>query len=176
MNRKQHKWAGFRAPKLRICTPDIIDHIVLHRRHSPPKTSSTDTIRSGRACQKSLLPASSPPKSDDQNSQKSFNNSQLGPGIPSMSTFCGQYSLEKNFLIVRSQVFRTFQISRTFAEIVSTNERLSGQSEQRHHPIKTVSKYDRFHLNSDFPCLTGRCRFFKSERSRPIMHGKSELR
>ena len=111
MNRKQHKWAGFRAPKLRICTPDIIDHIVLHRRHSPPKTSSTDTIRSGRACQKPLLPASSPPKSDDQNSQKSFNNSQLGPGIPSMSTFCGQYSLEKNFLIVRSQVFRTFQIS-----------------------------------------------------------------
>ena len=81
MNRKQHKWAGFRAPKLRICTPDIIDHIVLHRRHSPPKTSSTDTIRSGRACQKPLLPASSPPKSDDQNSQKSFNNSQLGPGI-----------------------------------------------------------------------------------------------
>ena len=110
MNRKQHKWAGFRAPKLRICTPDIIDHIVLHRRHSPPKTSSTDTIRSGRACQKPLLPASSPPKSDDQNSQKSFNNSQLGPGIPSMSTFCGQYSLEKNFLIVRSQVFRTFQV------------------------------------------------------------------
>ena len=114
MNRKQHKWAGFRAPKLRICTPDIIDHMVLHRRHSPPKTSSTDTIRSGRACQKPLLPASSPPKSDDQNSQKSFNNSQLGPGIPSMSTFCGQYSLEKNFLIVRSQVFRTFQISRLF--------------------------------------------------------------
>lgn len=111
MNRKQHKWAGFRAPKLRICTPDIIDHIVLHRRHSPPKTSSTDTIRSGRACQKPLLPASSPPKSDDQNSQKSFNNSQLGPGIPSMSTFCSQYSLETNFLIVRSRVFRTFQIS-----------------------------------------------------------------
>ena len=114
MNRKQHKWAGFRAPKLRICTPDIIDHIVLHRRHSPPKTSSTDTIRSGRACQKPLLPASSPPKSDDQNSQKSFNNSQLGPGIPSMSTFCGQYSLEKNFLIVRSQVFQKGRHARYF--------------------------------------------------------------
>ena len=117
MNRKQHKWAGFRAPKLRICTPDIIDHIVLHRRHSPPKTSSTDTIRSGRACQKPLLPASSPPKSDDQNSQKSFNNSQLGPGIPSMSTFCGQFSLEKNFLIVRSQVFRTFQVTRQICHL-----------------------------------------------------------
>ena len=118
MNRKQHKWAGFRAPKLRICTPDIIDHIVLHRRHSPPKTSSTDTIRSGRACQKPLLPASSPPKSDDQNSQKSFNNSQLGPGIPSMSTFCGQYSLEKNFLIVRSQVFQRGRHGPRFVQIL----------------------------------------------------------
>ena len=137
MNRKQHKWAGFRAPKLRICTPDIIDHIVLHRRHSPPKTSSTDTIRSGRACQKPLLPASSPPKSDDQNSQKSFNNSQLGPGIPSMSTFCGQFSLEKNFLIVRSQVFRTFQVTQlilhsvkfvSFPMILFTKSRFSSQN------------------------------------------------
>ena len=158
MNRKQHKWAGFRAPKLRICTPDIIDHIVLHRRHSPPKTSSTDTIRSGRACQKPLLPASSPPKSDDQNSQKSFNNSQLGPGIPSMSTFCGQYSLEKNFLIVRSQVFRTFQISPEIGHTILQSRKSQSRStdhcnermyRSRNNQLYSV-KVEQFHAN-------GRC-------------------
>lgn len=170
MNRKQHKWAGFRAPKLRICTPDIIDHIVLHRRHSPPKTSSTDTIRSGRACQKPLLPASSPPKSDDQNSQKSFNNSQLGPGIPSMSTFCGQYSLEKNFLIVRSQVFRTFQISHPYQFSVHSmqNDQLlsfATQTVQKifENPMKLILHSVKF---VSFPMILFTKSRFSSQNSR----------